>query len=98
MISALLTDFYQLTMAYGYWKLAKQDDEAVFHLIFRKHPFQGNYVVACGLEPVIEMLLNWRFQEAELTYLAQLTGKNHELLFSPGFIDYLAQLRFTCDV
>ncbi len=35
---ALLTDLYQLTMAYGYWKTRRTDDEAVFHLFFRKPP------------------------------------------------------------
>ena len=49
MISPLLTDLYQLTMAYGYWKLGLHDREAVFHLIFRKYPFRGNYAIACGL-------------------------------------------------
>jgi len=38
---ALLTDLYQLTMAYGYWKTGRADREAVFHLFFRKNPFQG---------------------------------------------------------
>ena len=46
---ALLTDLYQLTMAYGYWKLGRADREAVFHLSFRKNPFGGGYAVACGL-------------------------------------------------
>ena len=47
---ALLTDLYQLTMAYGYWKSgARASDEAVFHLLFRTHPFGGGYTVACGL-------------------------------------------------
>ena len=43
---ALLTDLYQLTMAYGYWKLGTADKEAVFHLSFRKNPFAGGYSVA----------------------------------------------------
>ena len=38
---ALLTDLYQVTMAYGYWKLGRTDQEAVFHLNFRRNPFEG---------------------------------------------------------
>ena len=53
---ALLTDLYQLTMAQGYWQLGRTDEEAAFHLFFRKHPFGGGYTVACGLEYVVDFL------------------------------------------
>ena len=43
--SALLTDLYQLTMAYGYWRNGVADREAVFNLFFRKHPFHGGYTL-----------------------------------------------------
>ena len=58
----LLTDLYQLTMAYGYWKNRMHEHEAVFHLFFRKHPFKGNYSVACGLEMVIEYFNDLKFE------------------------------------
>ena len=45
---ALLTDLYQLTMAYGYHRAGIAEHEAVFHLVFRKNPFKGGYAVACG--------------------------------------------------
>ena len=45
---ALLTDLYQLTMAYGYWKNEVHERESVFHLFFRKNPFKGGYAIACG--------------------------------------------------
>ena len=50
---ALLTDLYQLTMAYGYWKLGRADERAVFQLYLRKNPFGGGYTVAAGLEYVV---------------------------------------------
>jgi len=53
---ALLTDLYQLTMAYGYWKAGRAEDEAVFNLFFRKAPFGSGYTVACGLAPVIDFI------------------------------------------
>ena len=58
---ALLTDLYQLTMAYGYWKEGKREKEAVFHLTFRHQPFGSGYTIACGLEDAVEYLENFRF-------------------------------------
>ena len=53
---ALLTDLYQLTMAYGYWKSGRHQREAVFHLYFRKNPFGGPFALAAGLDRVIEFI------------------------------------------
>jgi nicotinate phosphoribosyltransferase len=97
-ISPLLTDLYQLTMAYGYWKLGMHDREAVFQLIFRKNPFKGNYALACGLESVIDFLKDWRFEADDIDYLATLKAANGEALFPADFLDYLAGLKFSCDI
>jgi nicotinate phosphoribosyltransferase len=94
-ISPLLTDLYQLTMAYGYWKLKMHEREAVFQLIFRNHPFRSNYTVAAGLGPVIEFLQNWQFRENDLAYLSKCCAPNGEVLFPAAFLDYLKTLRFT---
>jgi len=51
---ALLTDLYQLTMAYGYWRAGLHEREAVFHLYFRKAPFEGGYAVAAGLALAVD--------------------------------------------
>ncbi len=61
--SVLLTDLYQLTMAYGYWKNGVQDREAVFHLFFRKNPFGGGFSVCCGLEDAIAYIEGFRLDE-----------------------------------
>lgn len=98
MISPLLTDLYQLTMAYGYWKLGMHEREAVFHLIFRKHPFKSRYAVACGLETAIHFLKNWHFSVDDIAYLNTLKASNGEPLFPKEFLEYLQQLRFTCDI
>jgi nicotinate phosphoribosyltransferase len=97
-LSPLLTDLYQLTMAYGYWKLNMHNREAVFQLIFRNNPFKGNYAIACGLDSVIEFLQKWRFMPDDLTYLESLTARDGTLLFDKDFLVYLSQLRFTCDL
>lgn len=94
----LLTDLYQLTMAYGYWKLDRAEQDAAFHLFFRRPPFGGGYALAAGLAPAIEYLSDFRFAPADLDYLATLTGNDGQPLFEPDFCDYLAALQLTCDV
>ena len=95
---ALLTDLYQLTMAYGYWKLGRADQRAVFHLTFRKHPFAGGYSVACGLHAAIDYLRALRFDASDVDYLGTLTGNDGKPLFERGFLDYLLKLEFALDV
>jgi nicotinate phosphoribosyltransferase len=94
----LLTDLYQLTMAYGYWKTGCHDREAVFHLFFREHPFGGGFAVAAGLATVAEYLEGLRFDRDDLAYLAGLRGNDDRPLFEPAFFDYLAHIRLECDV
>ncbi len=95
---ALLTDFYQLTMAYAFWKAGKIDQEAVFSLFFRENPFKSGFTIACGLERVIEFLTRFHFSESDISYLASLNGNDGSPLFEKSFLDYLQQMRFTCDI
>lgn len=95
---SLLTDLYQLTMAYGYWKAGKAEQEAVFNLYFRKHPFQGGFTITCGLSSVIEYLQEYRFNGEDLTYIASLTGSDGEKLFDGGFIEYLRKMELQCSI
>jgi nicotinate phosphoribosyltransferase len=94
----LLTDLYQLTMAYGYWKSGTAEREAAFHLFFRKHPFHGGFTLACGLADAIEYLRQFRFADGDLDYLAGLKGRDGKPLFESAFLDYLRGVRFRCDV
>jgi nicotinate phosphoribosyltransferase len=95
---ALLTDLYQLTMAYGYWKQGLHEREAVFHLYFRRAPFEGGYAVAAGLALAVDYLENLRFTDEDIAYLASLTGSKDTRLFPNDFLGYLRDLKFTCDV
>ncbi len=94
----LLTDLYQLTMAYGHWKLGRAEQQAVFHLFFRKSPFKGGYAIAAGLSHVVDLLREFRFDPTDIAYLATLTGNDGRALFEPAFLDYLGEMRFACDV
>jgi nicotinate phosphoribosyltransferase len=95
---SLLTDLYQLTMAYGYWKSGKAEQEAVFNLYFRKHPFQGGFTIACGLSSVIDYLNEYRIDEEDLEYIGSLTGSDGKVLFETEFLDYLRTMEFKCSV
>ena len=95
---ALLTDLYQLTMAYGYWKSGIANDRAVFCLYFREHPFQGGFTVSCGQGPVLDYLEAYRFHAEDIDYLATLRGNDDKPLFETAFLDELARLRLRVDV
>jgi len=95
---ALLTDLYQLTMAYGYWKNGIQDREAVFHLFFRKNPFNGGFTVACGASAAVEYFENLKFSTDDLDYLSTLRGNDGAALFEEAFLRFLADLDFECDI
>lgn len=87
-VQALLTDLYQITMAYAYWKNGKMDDHAVFDLFFRKNPFKGEYTIFAGLEECVKFLMNFKFSKSDIDYLRDvLPGPIEE-----EFFDYLASL------
>ncbi len=90
-ISGLSTDFYELTMAQGYF-LADANMPAVFDMFFRSQPFGGGFSVFCGLHPLLEILQSLRFSKQDIEYLES-TG-----LFVPEFLDYLKDFRFRGDV
>jgi nicotinate phosphoribosyltransferase len=94
----LLTDLYQLTMAYGYWKVGVGEREAVFHVIFRKNPFGGGYAIACGLHYFIGYLRDLKFEISDLQYLSTLTGNDGKPLFDPAFLEFLRSMKFTLDI
>ena len=96
--TALLTDLYQLTMAYGYWKSGRAHQQANFQLFFRKQPFDGGFSVVCGIEPALEWIENFGFNASDLEYLGTLTGADEQPLFEPGFLQYLGELKLSVDI
>ncbi len=95
---SLLLDFYQLTMAYGYWKAGLDKKEAVFNLFFRRRPFQGGFTITAGLETVIDFLKKFHFDSSDLAYLESLRDADNQPFFEPAFFDYLANMKFACDI
>lgn len=93
---ALLTDLYQLTMAYGYWKTDKAETKASFNLFFRKHPFGGKYTIAAGLGLVFDYIENFKFTNEDIEYLESLGGDDK--LFDRRFLNYLKNLKLDVDI
>jgi len=87
---ALLTDYYQLSMGYGYWKSGLAERESVFHLFFRRRPFEGGFTIAAGLEAVVDYLDHFQFTKEDLAYLKD--------YFPSDFLKYLRKMRFKCSV
>ena len=89
--SPLLTDLYQLTMLQSYWQ-HRMDKVAAFELFVRKLPAERAFLVAAGLEQVVDFIEQARFTDDELAWIDG-CGK-----FAPGFAGWLRDMRFTGDV
>lgn len=88
----MLTDFYELTMANGYFETGIADDIAYFDLFFRKIPDGGGFAIMAGLEQVVDYLQNLQFSQKDIEYLER------KKIFNKEFLDYLLEFKFTCDV
>ncbi|CAG0894964.1 unnamed protein product [Cyprideis torosa] len=77
-VQPLLTDLYQITMAYAYWKARKMDDTAVFDLFFRKNPFHGEFTIFAGLEECLRFLQGFHYSESDIEYLRDTLPKEVE--------------------
>lgn len=89
---SLLMDFYELTMANGYFVNGHKDTIAHYDLYYRSAPDGAVFAIAGGLDSVIEYIENLKFNEEEIEYLR---NKN---LFSEEFLDYLKNFKFECDI
>ena len=89
---ALLTDFYELTMANGYLQHGLKDKQAYFDMFFRRIPDDGGFAIMAGVEQLIEYLKNLKFTDTDIEYLR---SKN---IFSEDFLQYLKSFKFSCDV
>jgi nicotinate phosphoribosyltransferase len=95
---ALLTDFYELTMAFAAWKTGVARKEAAFTLSFRQNPFAGGFTVAAGLEHAIDLVASLRFDAEDLAFLSAQRGADGLPLFERGFLDALAVLELDVDL
>ena len=89
---SMLIDFYELTMANGYFQSGRKDTIAVFDMFFRKIPDNGGFAIFAGLEQLIDYMKNLEFDEEDIAYLR---GRG---IFCEEFLDYLSNFHFECDV
>lgn len=88
----MMTDFYELTMANGYFESGKKDEICYFDVFFRTIPDKAGYAICAGLEQVIDYIQNLHFDEEDINFLR---SKN---CFSEGFLQYLSTFKFQGDI
>ena len=88
----LVADFYEYTMANGYFNKNMQDRIAYFDVFFRKVPDEGGYAIVAGLEQIINYIRNLSFDEEDISYLRK------QNKFTEEFLNYLENFRFTGDI
>ena len=88
----MLTDFYEITMANGYFNAGMAEDIAYFDMFFRKIPENGGFAILAGINEMIDYLNNLEFTDEDIEYLR---SKN---MFDEEFLEYLRNFEFKCDV
>lgn len=88
----LLTDLYELTMMQGYYKRKDKNVDVIFDAFYRMNPDGNGYSISCGLEQLIELIENFKFNEDDIAYLDSLG------IFEEDFLNYLREFEFTGDI
>ncbi len=88
----MLTDFYEITMANGYFESKMEEDIAYFDMFFRKVPDGGGFAIMAGIEQVVDYLKNLKFTDEDIDYLRK------KDIFCDEFLEYLKTFQFVCDV
>ena len=89
---ATLADFYEFTMANGFWKLGYRDKQVVFDMFYRNVPDNGGYAIAAGLEQFIEYIQDLHFTDEDIAYFRS------RGIFDEGYLAYLKDFKFTGDI
>jgi nicotinate phosphoribosyltransferase len=89
-VQPLLTDLYQISMCYAYWRNQK-NDQSVFDLFFRKNPFQGEFTIFCGLAECLKYIEDFKFDDSDIEYLRGAMPPYVE----PEFFDYLKAMNLS---
>ena len=80
---SMLMDFYEMTMAHGYFTKQEEMDRVAFDVFFRRNPDKGGFAIFGGLEQIVEYILNLHFDERDIAYLRD------QGIFSDEFLAYL---------
>ena len=88
----MLCDFYELSMANGYFQTPLKDCITYFDVFFRTIPDEGGFAITAGLEQVVNYIQNLTFTDEDIEYLRSKGG------FVEEFLDYLKNFKFTGDI
>ena len=88
----MLVDFYEFTMANGYFENNLKDKIVYFDMFFRKNPDNAGFAIVAGLEQVIEYIKGLNFTRSDIEYLRE------RKLFNEEFLEYLLNFKFTGDI
>ena len=89
---SLLNDFYEFTMSNGFFCEGKGEQIVYFDVFFRRIPDRGGYAICCGLDQVIDYISNLSYSDEVIEFLRE------KGIFSEGFLEYLRNFKFSCDV
>lgn len=89
---SMLMDFYELTMANGYFSNVMGDTIVYFDMFYRKNPDGAGFAIVAGLEQVIEYIKDLKFTDEDIDYLRS------KKMFKEEFLDYLKKFKFTGDI
>lgn len=89
---SMMMDFYEMTMAHGYFTGGRQDERVVFDVFYRKNPDGSGFAIFAGLEQVIEYLQNLHFDDKDIKYFRE------QKIFSEDFLNYLRDFKFKGDI
>ena len=89
LVTPLLTDLYQITMGYGYWKSGRHKEHAVFELFFRVNPFKGAYTIFAGVDEALSFIHHFKFTKEDIDYLKETPALCN---CEDEFFEYLANL------
>ena len=89
---SMMMDFYELTMANGYFAEKDKDTQVAFDVFYRANPDEGGFAIFAGLEQVIEYVENMRFSDTDVEYFRR------QGIFHKDFLAYLKDFRFRGDI
>jgi len=89
LVTPLLTDLYQITMAYAHWKNQRHEDPSIFECFFRKNPFGGEYTIFAGLDECLKHLVSFKFSDSDISYLKTVPALSH---CDAAFFDWMLDL------
>src|SRR5690554_4666507 len=88
----MMCDFYELTMANGYFEAGLESQICYFDVFFRRIPDGGGFAIFAGLEQVIEYIKGLKFTEDDISFLRS------KKIFKEEFLDYLRTFKFSGDI